>query len=102
VALRSVTQSVGVPAQFFEGRRESLAPANKLSRTYATLPEAFNRHRGKESAEGHGGACTFITGDRYRRQREAGVGCVEHAPSQTLPNPYPARDRVPVACNEER
>jgi hypothetical protein len=31
----------------FEGRRENLSQANKLSRTYATLLEALNRHRGK-------------------------------------------------------
>jgi|SRR5215475_11709014 len=33
--------------QTFEGRRENLNHANKLSRTYATLLEALNRHRGK-------------------------------------------------------
>ena len=33
--------------QTFEGRRDNLAQANKLSRTYATLVEALNRHRGK-------------------------------------------------------
>jgi hypothetical protein len=33
--------------QTFEGRRENLSQANKLSRTYTTLLEAFNRHRGK-------------------------------------------------------
>jgi hypothetical protein len=33
--------------QTFDGRRENLAQANKLSRTYATLLEALNRHRGK-------------------------------------------------------
>jgi hypothetical protein len=33
--------------QTFEGRRESLSQANKLSRTYAVLLEALNRHRGK-------------------------------------------------------
>jgi hypothetical protein len=33
--------------QTFEGRRENLNQANKLSRTYATLLEALNRHRGK-------------------------------------------------------
>ena len=33
--------------QTFEGRRENLTQANKLSRTYATLLEALNRHRGK-------------------------------------------------------
>ena len=33
--------------QSFEGRRENLAQAGKLSRTYATLLDALNRHRGK-------------------------------------------------------
>jgi hypothetical protein len=33
--------------QTFEGRKESLTQANKLSRTYTTLLEALNRHRGK-------------------------------------------------------
>ena len=33
--------------QTFEGRKESLTQANKLSRTYVTLLEALNRHRGK-------------------------------------------------------
>lgn len=33
--------------QTFEGRRENLAQANKLSRTYAALLEALDRHRGK-------------------------------------------------------
>ena len=33
--------------QTVEGRRENLNQANKLSRSYATLLEALNRHRGK-------------------------------------------------------
>jgi hypothetical protein len=33
--------------QTFEGRREALSQANRLSRTYATLLDALNRHRGK-------------------------------------------------------
>ena len=33
--------------QTFEGRRENLSQANKLSRTFATLLETLNRHRGK-------------------------------------------------------
>ena len=33
--------------QTFEGRRESLSQANKLSRTHVLLVEALNRHRGK-------------------------------------------------------
>jgi hypothetical protein len=35
-----------IDQQTFEGR-ENLAQANKLSRTYARLVEALNRHRGK-------------------------------------------------------
>jgi hypothetical protein len=31
----------------FEGRRENLSQANKLSRTYAALLDVLNRHRGK-------------------------------------------------------
>jgi hypothetical protein len=33
--------------QTLEGRRDNLNQANKLSRTYATLIDALNRHRGK-------------------------------------------------------
>ncbi|PWJ13800.1 hypothetical protein [Jannaschia seohaensis] len=33
--------------QTFEGRRENLNQANKLSRTWATLLDALNKHRGK-------------------------------------------------------
>jgi integrase len=36
-----------ISEQHPEGRRENLTQANKLSRTYATLLEALNRHRGK-------------------------------------------------------
>jgi hypothetical protein len=32
-----------IDEQIFEGRRENLAEANKLSDTYATLLEALNR-----------------------------------------------------------
>ncbi|WP_146101357.1 hypothetical protein [Bradyrhizobium sp. AC87j1] len=36
-----------LPEQPFIGRSEALTQANKLSRTFATLLEALNRHRGK-------------------------------------------------------
>ena len=36
-----------IPGQTFEGGREALNQANKLSRTYALLTEALDRHRGK-------------------------------------------------------
>jgi hypothetical protein len=36
-----------IPEQSFESRRENLNLASKLSRTFATLVEAMDRHRGK-------------------------------------------------------
>jgi hypothetical protein len=36
-----------IPEQSFEGRRENLNQANRLSRTFAALSEALDRHRGK-------------------------------------------------------
>ncbi|MEO1787332.1 MAG: hypothetical protein AAFR41_09940 [Pseudomonadota bacterium] len=36
-----------IPDQTFEGRRENLNQANKLSRSWATLLDAINKHRGK-------------------------------------------------------
>jgi hypothetical protein len=36
-----------IAEQSFEGRKENLNQANKLSRTHVTLLEALNRHRGK-------------------------------------------------------
>src|SRR4051812_35812078 len=36
-----------IPDQPFESWREALNQANKLSRSYAALLEALNRHRGK-------------------------------------------------------
>jgi hypothetical protein len=36
-----------ISEQTFEGRRENLTQANKLSRSYAALVEALDRHRGK-------------------------------------------------------
>lgn len=37
--------------QTFEGRKENLTQASKLSRTYVTLLEALNRHRGKSGQQ---------------------------------------------------
>ena len=43
--------------QTFEGRRENLNQANKLSRTWATLLETLNKHRGKGQQRSDGRAC---------------------------------------------
>jgi hypothetical protein len=53
-----------IDEQTFEGRRENLNQANKLSRTYTSLLEALNRHRGKGQqpvAAGHPAAFSSPT-----------------------------------------
>jgi Ni/Co efflux regulator RcnB len=62
--------------QTFEGRRENLSQANKLSRTYATLLEAVNRHRGKgqqkvtvEHVHAHAGGKRWSASSRRRGVR---------------------------------
>src|SRR6185295_2976492 len=67
--------------QTFEARRENLTQANKLSRTYAALTEALDRHRGKgqqritvEHVNVHAGGQAIVgavtPGGRGRQQSE--------------------------------
>jgi hypothetical protein len=58
--------------QTFEGRRENLAQANKLSRTYATLLDALNRHRGKGQQK------VTVEHVHVHAGGQAVVGTVEH------------------------
>jgi hypothetical protein len=99
--------------QTFEGRRENLNQANKLSRTYAALLEALNHHRGKgqqkvtvEHVHVHSGGQAIVgnveAGGGVTPKSKDQPHALAHAPGQTLPSPHSARDRVPVACNEER
>jgi len=99
--------------QTFEGWRENLNQANKLSRTYATLLEALNRHRGKgqqkvtvEHVHVHSGGQAIVgnveAGGGVAPKSKDQAHALAYAPGQTLPSPDPARDRVPVARNEER
>jgi hypothetical protein len=103
-----------VREQTFEGRRENLSQANKLSRTYATLLEALNRHRGKGTqrvtvehvhvysggqavvgtVETPGGGCpSEIKGQPH---------AITNSPGATLPCTNAARDRVSVPGDAER
>jgi hypothetical protein len=109
--------------QSFEGRRENLTQANKLSRTYAALVEALNRHRGKgqqkvtvEHVHVHAGGQAVVGmvaapgrpggGDasKFEEQPHAKqiAGQIAHAPEPTLPCPDAGRDAVPVARDGER
>lgn len=109
--------------QTFEGRRENLAQANKLSRTYAALIEALNRHRGKGqqkvtvehvhvhaggqavvgmvAAPGHpgGGDASKIEEQPHAKQIAPQI---TNAPEPAMPCPDPSRDAVPVASDGER
>ena len=97
--------------QTFEGRRESLSQANKLSRTSATLLEALNRHRGKgqqkvtvEHVHVHsggqavvgivaatgGGGCKKTEDQPHARQ-------IDHAPKPEMRRADPDRAPVPVS-----
>lgn len=105
--------------QTFEGRRENLAQANKLSRTYAALLEALNRHRGKgqqkvtvEHVHVHAGGQAVVGmvaasgepggGGDNKIEEQPHAKQVAHASEPALPCPDPSRDAVPVARDEER
>jgi hypothetical protein len=100
--------------QSFEGRRENLNQANKLSRTYATLLETLNRHRGKgqqkvtvEHVHVHEGGQAIVgnveaLGGGSSPKSKDQPHALAHAPSATMPSADTPRDPVPVACDEER
>jgi hypothetical protein len=102
--------------QTFEGRRENLAQANKLSRTYATLVEALNRHRGKgqqkvtvEQVHVHPGGQAVVGvveapggGDRAKSEEQPHAKQIAYAPQSTLRGADKEWQPVPVAGNAER
>src|SRR5580693_8320185 len=97
--------------QTFEGRRENLSQANKLSRTYAALIEALNRHRGKgqqkvtvEHVHVHQGGQAIVGavnqgGERTQEWGEQADAKKEftHEPSTPLRSPDPEWEPVPIA-----
>jgi hypothetical protein len=102
--------------QTFEGRRENLAQANKLSRSFATLLEALNRHRGKgqqkvtvEHVHVHSGGQALVGvvepsggGDRAKLEDQPHAKQVAHAPQPTVWSTDEERQPVPVASDAER
>ena len=107
--------------QSFEGRRENLAQANKLSRTYAALLEALNRHRGKgqqkvtvEHVHVHAGGQAVVGmvassagqgpggGDQPKSEEQPHAKQIAHASEPPLPSPDARRDAVPVARDGEQ
>lgn len=98
--------------QTFEGRRENLSQANKLSRTYAALLEALNRHRGKgqqkvtvEHVHVHSGGQAIVgnvEGGGVRTKSENQPHALGFAPGQTLWSENAEREGLPVAGNGKR
>ena len=101
--------------QTFEGRRENLNQANKLSRTYGTLLEALNRHRGKgqqkvtvEHVHVHSGGQAIVGhvenpggGDQAKSEDQAHAKQIAHAPQPTVRRADTEREPVPVASDAE-
>jgi hypothetical protein len=101
-----------ISEQTFEGRKENLNQANKLSRTHATLLEALNRHRGKgqqkvtvEHVHVHNGGQAIVgnvEGGGMRTKTENQPHALGYAPGETLRSENTEREAVPVAGNAER
>jgi hypothetical protein len=102
--------------QTFEGRRENLAQANKLSRTYVALLEALNRHRGKgqqkvtvEHVHVHAGGQAIVGavvppggGEARKGEEQPHAKQIAHEPEPPLRSPDPAGEPVPVTRNAKR
>ena len=98
--------------QSFEGRKENLNQANKLARTYTTLLEALNRHRGKgqqkvtvEHVHVHAGGQAIVGSVEQgggARQDECHARAISHAPQPPLWGKDENRDAVPVSSDAER
>ena len=100
--------------QSFEGRRENLSQANKLSRTYAVLLDALNHHRGKgqqkvtvEHVHVHSGGQAVVgmvetPGGGDRPKSEEQPHAITYAPGVEMPSANPERSTVPSASDAER
>ena len=105
-----------LPDQSVETRQANLNSANKLSRTYTSLVESLNRHRGKgqqkvtvEHVHVHDGGQAIVGnvdsqggGFAAKLKEQPHAKQITHAPGQAMQSTDTARDRVPVASDEER
>ncbi len=102
--------------QTFEGRRENLNQANKLSRTYATLLEALNRHRGKgqqkvtvEHVHVHAGGQAVVGmvetpggGDQAKSEDQPHAKQITNASQPEMRGADAKEEPLPIAGNAER
>ena len=101
-----------LPEQTLQGRSEALSQANKLSRTYAALLDALNRHRGKGQQkvtvehvhvhEGGQAIVGYVEGGRGRTKSEEQPHALGYARGETMWSENTKREAVPVARNDKR
>jgi hypothetical protein len=104
-----------LPEQAIEARQANLSAASKLSRTYAALLEALNRHRGKgqqvvrvEHVTVQAGGQAIVGavtqgggGDHNKSEDQARAPRrIAHEPEPALRCPDPVREPVPVPGGE--
>jgi len=95
--------------QTFEGRRENLSQANKLSRSFTVLLESLNRHRGKgqqkvtvEHVTVNAGGQAIVgsvqpPGGGAPSRPEDQPHALTHAPGTPMRSPHQEPERVPRA-----
>ena len=101
--------------QSFEGRRENLNQANKLSRSFSTLLDALNRHRGKgqqkvtvEHVHVHSGGQAIVGavgpggGIASKDEEQAHAKQVAYAPEPPMRSEDTPREPLSVARDDER
>ena len=105
--------------QTFEGRSEALKQAVKLSRTFAALLEALNRHRGKgqqkvtvEHVHVHAGGQAVVGmvtapgqtggGEASKFEEQPHAKQIAHAPESALPCPDTIGDAMPIPLDGKR
>ncbi|QOG17595.1 hypothetical protein [Bradyrhizobium sp. SEMIA] len=98
--------------QTFEGRHENLAQAGKLSRTYAALLEALNRHRGKgqqkvtvEHVHVHAGGQAVVgmvepLGGRGEAKTEDQPHALGYAPREEMRSADASGQALPITRDE--
>ena len=98
----------------FDQRQGNLNSANKLSRTYSTLLEALNRHRGKgqqkvtvEHVHVHEGGQAIVgnveaPGGGFASKSKDQPHAIAHAPGTPMPSTDTTGEPVPVTRDAER
>ena len=102
-----------IPDQPFESRKENLNQANKLSRSFATLADALNKHRGKgqqkvtvEHVHVYQGGQAIVGAVESKgginTKTEGQPHAIGHDQSPPMPCQNAPGDVVPITRDEER